>query len=352
MTDVARMAGVSHQTVSRVLNNHPSVRSSTRQRVLQAIDQLGYRPNLAARALVTGRSATLGLVTLDTTLFGPVATLYGIERAARDAGYYVSVVSLRSIERHSLGEALQRLAAQAVAGVVIIAPLASAGSALTGLPKGLPLVVVEGDPGAQLAVVTVDQRVGARLATEHLLGLGHRTVFHVSGPEEWTEARERVTGWRSALEQARLPVPPLIAGDWTARSGYEAGRLLAAEPEASAVFVANDHMALGVLRAMSECGRKVPEQVSIVGFDDIAEAEYFTPPLTTVHQDFDEVGRRSLELLLEQVGGDAPKAEAPSGKEPRREARVVIAPRLVVRHSTAPPAAAGTFAPPGRRAKR
>jgi DNA-binding LacI/PurR family transcriptional regulator len=340
MTDVARMAGVSHQTVSRVLNGHSSVRASTRQRVEAAIEQLGYRPNLAARALVTGRSATLGLVTLDTTLFGPVATLYGIERAAREAGYYLSVVSLRSIDHDSLGEALQRLIAQAVAGVVIIAPLASAGRALTGLPRGLPLVVVEGDPGTRLAVVTVDQHLGARLATEHLLALGHSTVFHVSGPDEWTEARERVSGWRAALDAARAPVPPVIRGDWTARSGYEAGCRLAAEPDASAVFVANDHMALGVLRAMSERGRKVPEQMSVVGFDDIAESEYFTPPLTTVHQDFDAVGRRSLELLLEQVdgdasGGDAPGGDAPGGDAPGGEARVGIAPQLVVRQSTA-----------------
>ncbi|HTW98768.1 MAG TPA: LacI family DNA-binding transcriptional regulator, partial [Acidimicrobiales bacterium] len=234
MTDVARLAGVSHQTVSRVLNDHPSVRPSTRDRVLQAIEELGYRPNLAARALVTGRSATLGLVTLDTTLFGPVATLYGIERAARDAGYYVSVVSLRALDPDSVGEALQRLAAQAVAGVVVIAPLASAGGALTDLPSGLPVVVVEGDLVTEAAVVTVDQRAGARMATEHLLALGHRTVSHVAGPEEWTEARQRAAGWREALEAAGAPLPPILTGDWTARSGYEAGCRLASEKGVSA----------------------------------------------------------------------------------------------------------------------
>ena len=326
MTDVAKLAGVSHQTVSRVLNDHPAVRDSTRRRVLAAIEELGYRPNQAARALVTGRTRTLGLVTLDTTLFGPVATLYGIERAARASGYFVSVVSLSSIDRWSVAEAVARLMEQAVAGVIVIAPLVSAATALIGLPAALPAVVVEGDPEADVPVVTVDQRTGARLATEHLLGLGHPTVFHVAGPTEWTEARARTAGWRAALEAAGADVPAVLAGDWTAHSGFERGKALARIPEASAVFVANDHMALGLLRALVEGGRRVPEDVSIVGFDDIAESEFFTPPLTTVHQDFEEVGRQSLDLLLEQVETGTRTVE-----------RRVIAPRLVRRASTVAP---------------
>ncbi|HUZ21234.1 MAG TPA: LacI family DNA-binding transcriptional regulator [Acidimicrobiales bacterium] len=327
MTDVAKLAGVSHQTVSRVLNGHPSVRPTTRVRVLAAIDQLGYRPNLAARALVTGRSRTLGLVTLDTTLFGPVATLYGIERAARETGYFVSVVSLRSIDRLPVQEAIARLAEQSVEGVIVIAPLTSAKAALADLPTDLPVVVVEGDPETDLGVVTVDQRGGARAATEHLLSLGHRTVFHVAGPTEWLEARERVAGWRLALEDAGAEVPSPLAGDWTARSGFDAGATLARIPEATAVFAANDHMALGLLRALRERGRRVPEDVSVVGFDDIAESEFFTPPLTTVRQDFDEVGRRCLGFLLERLDSGSRSVE-----------RVVIPPELVVRQSTAAPA--------------
>lgn len=326
MTDVARLAGVSHQTVSRVLNDHPSVRPATRLRVLAAIEQLGYRRNAAARALVTGRSRTLGLVTLDTTLYGPVATLYGIERAARDAGYFVSVVSLRSIERESVQEAVARLADSAVEGMILIAPLVSAAEALADLPTDRPVVVVEGDLEADVAVVTVDQHAGARVATEHLLGLGHPTVFHLSGPPEWLEARARVAGWKAALEDAGAPVPEPLVGDWTARSGFEAGRVLAGIPSASAVFVANDHMALGVLRALHESGRRVPEDVSVVGFDDIAEAGFFTPPLTTVHQDFDEVGRQSLGLLVGQVESGRRSCE-----------RLVIAPALVARRSSAAP---------------
>ncbi len=324
MTDVARLAGVSHQTVSRVLNSFGGVRQTTRLRVLAAIEELGYRPNLAARALVTGRSHTLGLVTMDTTLYGPIATLYGIERAAREAGYFVSVATLRSIDPPSVGEALTRLAEQAVEGVILIAPLASPTDAVATMGRGIPLVAVEGAPDSDLPAVTVDQAAGARAATEHLLSLGHETVFHVAGPGDWLEAQARVAGWRRALAEAGAEVPPLLSGDWTARSGFEAGQTLARIPEATAVFAANDDMALGLLRALHERGRRVPEEVSVVGFDDISAAAYFTPPLTTVHQDFDEVGRRSLALLVELVLARKPSAE-----------RVVIAPELVVRQSTA-----------------
>ena len=339
MTDVARLAGVSHQTVSRVLNGFSGVRSTTRLRVLAAIEELGYRPNLAARALVTGRSRTLGLVTLDTTLFGPIATLYGIERAAREAGYFVSVATLRSIDPPSVEEALTRLAQQAVEGVILIAPLASPTDALASMGREIPVVVVEGSPTGDLPAVTVDQVAGARAATEHLLSLGHETVFHVAGPADWLEARERLEGWRQALADAGAEVPALLGGDWTARSGFEAGQTLARIPDATAVFAANDDMALGLLRALHERGRRVPEEVSVVGFDDISAAAYFTPPLTTVHQDFDEVGRRSLALLVELVLARKPSSE-----------RIVIPPKLVVRQSSAArgadsgrPAASGTL---------
>jgi DNA-binding LacI/PurR family transcriptional regulator len=325
ITDVARLAGVSHQTVSRVLNHHRYVKEETRQRILAAIDELGYRPNVVARALATGRSRTIGLVTLDSTLFGPVSTLYGIERAARSAGYYVSIVSHHSHDAPSLREAVGRLVEQTVAGVILIAPLPPAFDALEDLPENLPLVVVEGDPEAALPAVTVDQKAGGRLATEHLLALGHATVHHVSGPPEWTEARQREAGWEAALSAAGRRCPEVIGGDWSARSGYEAGRQLLADG-ATAVFAANDTMALGLLGALQELHCDVPGAMSIVGFDDVAESAYLTPPLTTVRQDFDEVGQRSIELLVAQVQDDV-----------RGSARVMIPPDLVVRASTAAP---------------
>jgi DNA-binding LacI/PurR family transcriptional regulator len=325
MTDVARAAAVSHQTVSRVLNGHPNVRPATRERVLAAIEALGYRPNLAARALASGRSTQLGLVTMNTMLLGPVATLYAVEQAARGAGYSVAVTSVRSIDRQSLSESVSRLVQQSVAGVIIIAPVDSRDSALDALPAELPAVVVEADPGSSISAVTVDSQLGATLATQHLLDLGHRTVFHVAGPRDWIEAQQRITGWRRTLEAAGAPVPDVLVGDWSAKAGYDAGHLLARLPEATAVFAANDNMALGLLRALSEEGRAVPGDMSVVGFDDIAEAGFFTPPLTSIRQDFSEMGRRSVELILRQVQG-AHEVE-----------HITLAPELVLRESTAPP---------------
>lgn len=325
MADVARAAGVSHQTVSRVLNGHPNVRPATRAKVLAAIERLGYRRNQVARALATRDSRTLGVISFDTTLYGPASTLHGIERAARAAGYFVSIVSLRTIDRDGVREAIDHLAEQGVAGVVVVAPQRSAASALEDLPPGMPAVAVEGAHTGPVSTVCVDQVAGARLATEHLLALGHETVWHVSGPPDWLEAEGRVAGWRAALEAAGRPVPEPLEGDWSPRSGYAAGRRLAAlAGEVGAVFVANDQMALGVLRALAEAGVRVPEEMSVVGFDDVPESAYYWPPLTTVRQDFGEVGREAFQLLLDRMSG----AEA--------AARRLVEPELIVRDSTGP----------------
>jgi DNA-binding LacI/PurR family transcriptional regulator len=325
MTDVARLAGVSHQTVSRVLHNDPSVRPDTRDRVVSAIERLGYRPNSAARMLKTGRSEVLGVISFDTTLYGPASTLFEIEQAAREAGYFVSIASLPGLEVDAVRDAVDRLVAQSVAGIMIVAPLVSAAEAIIALPSYLPVVVVQGGPESGVPEVIVDHESGARQATEHLLRLGHRTVWHVSGPEGWIETSQRVAGWRKALDAAGAKVPEVLAGDWSSRSGYLAGRRLAQLRSVSAVFVANDHMSLGVLRALQEGGRRVPEDVSIVGFDDIPEAAYITPPLTTIRQDFAEVGRRSLRLMLAQLASGA-----------RIESKVVVPAQIVVRQSTGP----------------
>ncbi|MBB2748690.1 UNVERIFIED_ORG: DNA-binding LacI/PurR family transcriptional regulator [Microbispora rosea subsp. rosea] len=326
MADVARLAGVSHQTVSRVLNDHPNVRAETRTRVMRAIDQLGYRRNLVARALVTKHSRTLGVVSFDTTLYGPASTVYGIEQAARDAGYFVSIVSLRTIDRAGVNDAIGYLAEQGVDGIVVVAPQRSAARALDDLPAGMPAVAVEGWHQGDVSVVSVDQVEGARLATSHLLELGHETVWHISGPADWLEAEGRIEGWRAVLTAAGRPVPGMLTGDWSPRSGYRAGKELAAMAgDVTAVFVANDQMALGLLRAFTEEGVKVPEQISIVGFDDIPESEFFSPPLTTIRQDFGAVGRRSIDVLLRQIE---------SGEGLPHE-RLVVPPQFVLRGSTA-----------------
>jgi DNA-binding LacI/PurR family transcriptional regulator len=327
MADVARRAGVSHQTVSRVLNDHPNVRSDTRERVLSAIEDLGYRRNFAARALVMRHTRTLGVVSFDTTLFGPASTVYGIEQAARAAGYFVSVVSLKKLTRSSVREAIGYLTDHGVDGIVVVAPQRSAARALADVPIGVPAVAVEGGRAAGGPVVSVDQADGARQAVEHLLELGHATVWHIAGPAAWLEAEARVKGWRQALTAADRMVPELLRGDWSPRSGYEAGHQLARVRGLTAVFVANDQMALGLLRAFTEVGIKVPEQVSVIGFDDIPEAEFFSPPLTTVRQDFGEVGRRCLEVLVRRI-----ELHTDDGAE-----RALVPAELVVRASTGRP---------------
>jgi DNA-binding LacI/PurR family transcriptional regulator len=210
----------------------------------------------------------------------------------------------------------------------VIAPLESVADALADVPSGLRVVAVEGDPGADVDVVAVDQFSGAAAATTHLLELGHRTVWHLTGPLDWSEARQRKAGWRATLEAAGAEIPPPLTGDWSARSGLEAGHVLARMPDITAVFAGNDSMALGLLRAFAEHGRQVPDDISVVGFDDIPEAAYLSPPLTTVRQDFGDVGRGSLGLLLDQID---------HGGRSRGRQRLVVPSALVVRESTSRP---------------
>lgn len=305
MGDVASVAGVSHQTVSRVINGSPAVRPETRERVLAAIEELGYRRNIAARALVTRRSETIGVVSFGTRLFGPTSVVFAIEQAARRAGYFVSIASEPFIDATTLREALDRLADQAVEGVVVIAPQKQAQEAITELAQGMPAVVIDGHDESGAPRVSVDHVNGAREATRHLLEQGARTVHHVAGPQDWLEADERMAGWRAALAEAGASAPAVLHGDWSCAAGYAAGRELADDATLEAVFVANDQMALGVLRALSERRRRVPQDVLVVGFDDVPEAEYFQPPLTTVRQDFLALGRRSMDLLVAQIEGKA-----------------------------------------------
>nr|MDT0657398.1 LacI family DNA-binding transcriptional regulator [Micromonospora sp. DSM 115978] len=337
MTDVARLAGVSHQTVSRVINDHPRVRAETRERVLRAMAELSYRPNAMARGLASRRSRVLGVVSFDTILFGPASTLLGIERAARAAGYGVSIVALERVDRRGVLAAVEALDGQGVDGVIIIAPQMAAAAALHSLPRGMAAVAVEAGQDSGLPSVSVDQIAGARLAVQHLLEQGHRTVWHISGPSDWLEARDRIEGWRRTLAEAGATVPPIISGDWSARSGYIAGTALAGNPDVTAVFAGNDQMALGLLRALHERGVRVPQDISVVAFDDIPEAEFMLPPLTTIRQDFDEVGRRSMATLLQLL--DATEVAGRSSADVLAAVRPVapVQPTLVLRASTAAP---------------
>ncbi|MFJ5958120.1 LacI family DNA-binding transcriptional regulator [Paenarthrobacter sp. NPDC092416] len=322
MEDVARVAGVSHQTVSRVLNNHPNVSSKTRERVEQAITQLGYRRNIAARSLVTRRSQTIGVLGSEMAQYGPSHTLLGVQQAARDAGYFVSVAGLRGVTPETIKDAVAHFMDQGVDGIVVIVPHPGTFEVLRELTAPLPLVAVGSIGDEHLSGATVDQREGARLAVQHLLELGHQRIGHLSGPADWIDAAARIEGWREALDGAGVPVGPLVEGDWSAECGYREGLKIAAERSVTALFVANDQMALGVLRAFNESGIQVPGDISVVGFDDQPESAYFIPPLTTVAQDFEELGQRCIDLLLDRLENGISGATA------------TVTPRLVVRATT------------------
>ncbi len=322
--DVARLAGVSYQTVSRVLNDSMSVKHSTRKRVREVIDQVQYRPNQAARTLVTSRTRTIGVLMAQTAHYGPTTSLHAIESAARDAGYLVSTSSLSSGDYQSITVGLQHLIDQAVEGVVVISPQVRVFEAVAELSISEPLVTLDPTRRDDAHALSVDQIAGARLATRHLIELGHREIVHIAGPQDWIDAEARMTGFLQEIADADLRTHAPILGDWTAQFGYRAGRELCRLRDFTAVFAANDQMALGLLHAFRDVGLDVPGDVSIVGFDDIPEAAHFWPPLTTIRQDFAEVGRRAVALLLGQISGETDLQHDQ------------IPPELVIRASTGP----------------
>jgi DNA-binding LacI/PurR family transcriptional regulator len=330
MHDVAALAGVSHITVSRVLNDYPAIRPETRERVLAAIAELGYRRNLAARALVTSRTRAIGVLSPAVAQHGPASSVLAVESAARERGYH-PLVTAAAVEHDATVAALEFLLDQAVEALVVIAPHETVLRAIRDLDIRVPLVTLQAPdrPGG----IGVDQAAGARLATEHLLALGHTRIQHLAGPERYLEAAARRAGYADAMGRAGLSAGVPLSGDWSAASGFAAAARL--EPDTTAVVAANDQMAIGLMAALADAGRVVPDEVAVVGFDDVPEAAYVRPALTTVHQDFELVGRRAVEVLLAQLRDD----EAEPGIEGEGPDAVadVIPPRLVVRASTAPP---------------
>ncbi|MEU0414474.1 LacI family DNA-binding transcriptional regulator [Streptomyces griseorubiginosus] len=325
--DVARLAGVSRKTVSRVLNDEPYVSDEARRRVLAAAEELGYRLNQAARALASGRTGSLGVVALGTAGYGTASLLLHIEHAVRDAGYALRVINTPDGAPEGIAGALESLLEQGVDGVIVSEPVVKGE---VPLRVDVPVLFLGAPPSftaSRTLTVSVGARELARAATEHLLELGHDTVHHLAGPRKWYATKDRIEGWRAALAARDAHEPPLLNGDWSAESGYAAGRALASDRSVTAVFAAGDEMAIGLIHALREAGRRVPEDISVVGFDGNPVFAYVSPPLTTVRQPFEAAAREGVRLLVHAV--EHPDAEPPHTDEPPVE--------LVVRGSTAPP---------------
>ncbi|MFF1296176.1 MULTISPECIES: LacI family DNA-binding transcriptional regulator [unclassified Streptomyces] len=325
--DVAKLAGVSRKTVSRVLNNEPYVSEASRQRVLAAAEELGYRLNHAARALASGRTRSIGVVALGTAGYGTASLLVGIEQAVRDAGYALRVLNTPDGNPRSIAAALESLLEQGVDGIVVSEPIVEG-----EVPLGVDVpVLFLGAPPAFSAARTLSVGVGAhqlaRAATDHLLDLGHTTVHHLAGPRRWYATTDRIEGWRAALAARGAHEPPVLNGDWSAASGYAAGRELAADGSVTAVFAGGDEMAIGLIHALREAGCRVPEDISVVGFDGNPVFAYVSPPLTTVRQPFEAASREGIRLLLHAI--ENPDTALPPANDPPVE--------LIVRGSTAPP---------------
>ncbi|WP_431277925.1 LacI family DNA-binding transcriptional regulator [Leifsonia poae] len=323
--EVAALAGVSRQTVSRVVNDHPSIRESTKLRVLAAMEELQFRPNRAARMLSTARSTTIGiLASSSSSLYGPASSIDAVESAAREAGYFVAIAHLASIDAAEIEAALDHLMAQAVEGIVVVAPQRRVLDAMRDVAIAVPSVTLHGaEDAGESTGVFVDQAEGARMAVRHLADLGHRVIAHIAGPQDWAEANARRDGFLREAEAAGVRAVVSAPGDWTSASGYRIASELLTDRDVTAVFSSNDQMALGVLHALRLDGRSAPEDVSVVGFDDIPEAAFFAPPLTTVRQDFAELGRTCVARLLAAIE----RRPAPAGP--------VVHPQLIVRGSTA-----------------
>jgi DNA-binding LacI/PurR family transcriptional regulator len=320
MADVAARAGVSGQTVSRVVNGSPRVDPETRTRIEAAMAELGYRPHRAARALRTGRTQTIGLVVSTLASVGNSRMLQAVADAAAARGYALTVVTL-GVDG-DVSAAFERLSDQGVDGAIVLNEATERVREADLRAAGLTLVVVDSPRDDRFGVIETDHAGGAREAVNHLLELGHETVHHLAGPAGSFAAAERERGWREALEASGATAPAVVRGDWTSASGFAAASALLVDGT-TAVFAANDQMALGLLRALAEAGRAVPRDVSVVGFDDVADAADYRPPLTTVHQDFDALGARAVAALVDGIEAGAPAAFE------------TVPTRLVVRASTA-----------------
>lgn len=326
MADVAKLAGVSAQTVSRVANGSDLVRPETRDKVIEAMQMLGYSPNVAARALRQGRFKTIGLLGHHFERTGEALTTNGLITAATAHDYAVTIVTVQESRIDGWDDAATRLSSQAIDGLVILR--AEHTPEQLSLPVGFPVAVSDSRFAGMYSAVTLDHESGSIAATNHLLDLGHRQVHHLAGPANSDPANARLEPWRAVLRQRGIPAPEPFHGDWTMNSGYEIGKRIADQGGVTALYCANDEMAIGAMHAFHDVGLRVPEDISVVGFDDLAVAEHLPVPLTTVRQDFHAIGESLFELVVGQIEED-------TGTAQRR--RVVVPTTFVVRSTTAAP---------------
>lgn len=326
--EIARMCGVSVQTVSRVINNRPDVAPATREAVEAAIAAVGFQPSAVARSLVHRRSQTLGVIATGLAYFGVAQTLNGITEASQEADFGLLLKELPNEDGEGVAAAVRFLLAHRVEGIILFAPpdVGSVAAIQEAFPTVRPpIVLIKSEPSASFSTIAVDNRGGARAATNHLIETGRRQIAHLSGPTSWREARDRAEGWREAMLGAGLPPGPIAHGDWSSSSGEVAfAALLDQAPDLDAVFVANDQMALGLLHLANARGIAIPNRIAVVGFDGLPEAAQFTPSLTTVVQPLRELGRLAVRELLEAIEDDG-------GSIPVRAN--TLTPQLVIRDS-------------------
>lgn len=324
IADVAREAGVSVPTVSRVLTGAANVSEDKRHRVLRAIEYLHYRPSAAARVLVAGQPRLIAIVAGDTSRYGYAETIRGIEESARATGYSVTITVVESADDLAVDRAVALLLGQPIAGIVVLKFDPPGVATLHRLPKDIPTVSISGVREAGVPQAVLNEAVAAQELVEYLLALGHETVHHVRVPPSRKEDG-RTTGWRRALAAHAAPVPVVLDATWEPESGRQVGREIAKRDDVTAIFCGNDEIAMGVMRGLREGGKSIPDDVSVVGFDNHPLSAMWTPALTTVNQDFAGLGSRAYGLLEGLI----------SGAKVRKFSSEM--PTLVIRESAAPP---------------
>lgn len=328
------MAGVSTQTVSRVINERPDVSPETRKRVQGVIDELGYQPSALARSLIRQRSHTLGVVTAGLRYIGPSRTLSGIASAAEEAGYALLLKELPKFNANDIAPTIQSFLSRHVDGIIWAVPEVGENHAWvnqTSLNLDIPLVYLTMQPQKNISVVSIDNYLGGRMAMTHLLEQGYKNIAHISGPLDWWEARQRKQAWKDGLSEVgrKYEEKHSVEGNWSSASGAQAvEKLLDEYPALDSIFVANDQMALSVIQVVRQKGMRIPEDIGLVGFDNIPESAFFFPSLTTIQQDQDHVAKLAVEEMIKIIESGW------QGLEPNEPQTIILPPTLVVRQSS------------------